>query len=80
MTRGEIGTLLGCEGALVSALGVAFGLAVGWIVALILIHVVNRQSFHWSMDLNVPWLPLAALAAVVVGAAVATATWSGWCG
>ena len=52
MTRREIGALLACEGALVSALGVAFGLAVGWVLSLILIHVVNRQSFHWSMDLD----------------------------
>ncbi|HKA43085.1 MAG TPA: FtsX-like permease family protein [Burkholderiales bacterium] len=77
MTRREIGGLLGCEGALLSALGAAFGLAVGWVVGLILIHVVNRQSFHWSMDLDVPWLPLVALAGLVVGAAVATASWSG---
>jgi putative ABC transport system permease protein len=77
MTRPEIGALLACEGALVSALGVAFGLVVGWVLSLILIHVVNRQSFHWSMDLDMPWLGLALLAAVVVGAAVATAAWSG---
>jgi putative ABC transport system permease protein len=77
MTRREIGTLLATEGALVSAIGVAFGLTVGWLVSLILVHVINRQSFHWSMDINMPWLPLAALAAIVVGAAVATAAWSG---
>ena len=77
MMRKEIGALLACEGALVSALGVAFGLAVGWVLSLILIHVINRQSFHWSMDLTVPWLGLAALAAIVVGAAIATAAWSG---
>ncbi len=77
MTRREIGTLLATEGALVSAIGVAFGLAVGWLVSLILVHVINRQSFQWSLDINMPWLPLAALAAIVVGAAVATAAWSG---
>jgi putative ABC transport system permease protein len=44
---------------------------------LILIHVVNRQSFHWSMDLHVPWLPLVALAIVLVAASVVTAVWSG---
>jgi putative ABC transport system permease protein len=77
MTRREIGGLLAWEGALVSALGVAFGLAVGWVLSLILIHVVNRQSFHWSMDLHVPWLGLAVLATAVVAAAVATAAWSG---
>ena len=77
MKRREIAAMLGCEGALVAALGVAFGLATGWIVGLILIHVVNRQSFHWSMELHMPWLPLAGLAALVIAAAVATAVWSG---
>ena len=42
-----------------------------------LIEVVNRQSFHWSMDVHVPWgsltlfaaglIALAALAAVLAG-------------
>ncbi len=77
MSRREIGAMLACEGGLVALLGTAFGLAVGWGVGLILVHVVNRQSFHWSMELHMPWLPLAGLAALVVAAAVATAVWSG---
>jgi putative ABC transport system permease protein len=77
MTRREIGAMLGAEGALVAGLGTAFGLATGWVVGLILIHVVNRQSFHWSMELHMPWLPLASLAAVVIAAAVVTAIASG---
>ena len=77
MTRREIGAMLGCEGALVAALGAAFGLVTGWAVGLILIHVVNRQSFHWSMELHMPWLPLAGLAALIVIAAALTAVWSG---
>jgi putative ABC transport system permease protein len=77
MTRREIGIMLGCEGALVSALGAGFGLALGWLVSLILVHVINRQSFHWSMDMHAPWLALAALATLLVVAASATAVWSG---
>ncbi|OGA40144.1 MAG: hypothetical protein A3G24_09785 [Betaproteobacteria bacterium RIFCSPLOWO2_12_FULL_62_13] len=77
MRRREIAVMLGIEGSLVAALGAAFGLAVGWIASLILIHVVNRQSFHWSMDVHMPWLPLLGLAALIVAAAVATAVWSG---
>lgn len=77
MTRREIAAMLGSEGALVTAFGAAFGVGVGWVVSLILIHVVNRQSFHWSMELHMPWLPLAGFAALVVVAAVATAIWSG---
>ncbi len=77
MTRREIGAMLGCEGALVAATGCVMGLATGWLVGLILIHVVNRQSFHWSMELHLPWLPLAGLALLIIAAAVATAVWSG---
>ncbi len=77
MTRGQIAAMLGQEGAVVAGLGVAAGLAVGWLVGLILIHVINRQSFHWSMDLHLPWVPLAGLAALIIGAAAFTAVWSG---
>ena len=77
MMRREIAAMLGCEGALVATLGTLFGLATGWLVGLILIHVVNRQSFHWSMELHMPWSWLAGLAAVVIAAAAVTAVWSG---
>ncbi|MEK6593635.1 MAG: ABC transporter permease [Pseudomonadota bacterium] len=77
ITRFEIGIMLGCEGMLVSSLGIACGLAIGWLVSLVLIHVINRQSFHWSMNMDVPWLPLVALAVLLITAASATAVWSG---
>ncbi len=77
MSRREIGAMLGYEGALVAALGAGFGLATGWLVGLILIHVVNRQSFHWSMELHMPWPALAELAVLIVIAAALTAVWSG---
>jgi putative ABC transport system permease protein len=77
MARREIAAMLACEGGLTAALGTVFGLAMGWAVGLILIHVVNRQSFHWSMELHLPWLPLTGLAMLVIFAAIATAVWSG---
>ncbi len=73
MTRRQIGAMLAAEGMLVSVLGLAIGLAAGFLISLILIHVVNRQSFHWTMDLAVPWWPLAAFSAVMLAAASATA-------
>jgi putative ABC transport system permease protein len=76
MTRRQIGTMLAAEGMLVSALGLAVGLALGFLISLILIHVVNRQSFHWTMDLAVPWLPLALFSAAMLAAASLTALFS----
>ena len=77
MTRRQVGAMLATEGALVSALGLALGLALGWVIGLVLIHVVNRQSFHWSMELHPPWALLALLAAALVLLATLTALASG---
>ena len=77
MTRRQIGAMLAAEGALVSALGLALGLALGWVISLVLIHVVNRQSFHWSMDLHLPWGLLSLLAAALLLLATLTALASG---
>jgi putative ABC transport system permease protein len=77
MTRGQVGAMLAAEGALVSALGLAAGLALGWLISLVLVHVVNRQSFHWGMDLHVPWRSLAEFAAFMLVLAVCTAVASG---
>jgi putative ABC transport system permease protein len=73
MTRRQIGMMLATEGVAVSALGLAVGLAMGWVISLVLIYVVNRQSFHWSMDLAVPWEALAVFCAVMLAAASVTA-------
>jgi putative ABC transport system permease protein len=73
MTRRQIGRMLAFEGAILAALGVATGLALGFAISLILIHVVNRQSFHWGMDVHVPWLTLGALCAALLALATLTA-------
>ncbi|HET7160495.1 MAG TPA: ABC transporter permease, partial [Burkholderiales bacterium] len=77
MTRAQVAAMLGCEGCIVGTLGVIAGLATGWLISLILIHVINRQSFHWSMDLTVPGIELALLGSALVAAAAATAVLSG---
>jgi putative ABC transport system permease protein len=77
MTRRQIGAMLAGEGLLVSALGLAVGLALGWLISLVLIDVVNPQSFHWGMELHMPWRLLAEFVAVVLAMATLTAIASG---
>ena len=64
--------MLATQGAAVSAIGVIVGLTLGAIISLILIYVVNRQSFHWSMDLHAPWLGLALFSAAFLALAIVT--------
>lgn len=71
--RREIARLIAFEGGLTAFAGVMVGMLAGGAVAWILIEVVNRQSFHWSMDLHVPTLGLAlfGLSMVLLAACVA---------
>ena len=77
LTRAEIARMLAFEGAVQGVLGAVLGLVVGAIIGLVLIYVVNRQSFHWSMDVHVPWLGLAVLSLALVASSALTAAWSG---
>ncbi|MCU0868444.1 MAG: FtsX-like permease family protein [Burkholderiales bacterium] len=77
VTRGEIARVLAFEGAAVGGVGLAVGGALGFAMSLILIHVVNRQSFHWGMTVDVPWGALATFAAALLGLATLTALASG---
>jgi putative ABC transport system permease protein len=77
MTRRQIGAMLATEGFTVSAIGLVVGLTLGFAISLILIHVVNRQSFHWGMDLSLPWPALAGFAAVLLVLSTITALASG---
>jgi putative ABC transport system permease protein len=77
LTRQQIASTLAIEGAGLGALGVLVGLLTGACVSLILIYVVNRQSFHWSMDLYVPFGLLGMLSSALIAAGAVIAVVSG---
>jgi putative ABC transport system permease protein len=77
LTRRQIAWMLAQEGALAASVGVAVGLIAGGAIGLVLIEVVNRQSFHWSMDLHVPWGSLALFGGVMVALAALAAVAAG---
>jgi putative ABC transport system permease protein len=77
MTRRQIGAMLATEGFAVSAVGLVVGLALGFAISLVLVHVINRQSFHWGMTISVPWAGLTIASVVVLALATATAWASG---
>jgi putative ABC transport system permease protein len=77
MLRRQVVGLLASEGFLMSVFGVFYGLTLGAVLSLVLVYVVNRQSFNWSIDLKVPAWQLGALSVILIAAAALTAVWSG---
>jgi putative ABC transport system permease protein len=73
-TRRQIGRIVACEAALIGLVGTALGAATGFGVSLILIRVVNVQSFGWTIGFW--WEPAEVLAAA--GLAFAAALAAGW--
>jgi putative ABC transport system permease protein len=77
MLRRQVVGMLASEGILTSAFGVVYGLVLGTALSLVLVYVINRQSFNWSIDLAIPAWQLAILSVVLIAAAAVTAIWSG---
>ncbi len=76
-TRRQVLTLVASEGALWSAVGAVLGLLLGLAVSVVLVKVVNPQSFHWTMQMSVPPGTLLALGLGVIVAGALTAWGSG---
>lgn len=72
-TRRELMRLLAFEAGGLTLFGIVAGGTLGLAIALVLIRVVNPQSFHWNMDLAVPWGLLGSVTALLVAAGVGTA-------
>ncbi len=76
-TRRQVLTLVASEGALWSAVGAVLGLGLGLAVSVVLVKIVNPQSFHWTMQMSVPPGTLLTLGAGVILAGALTAWGSG---
>lgn len=77
VARGHILAMLGLEGAGLGLIGALAGLSLGLVMALVLVRVVNPQSFHWTMELALPWPLLMGLVAALVACAGGTAVVAG---
>ncbi|MFL9935944.1 FtsX-like permease family protein [Paraburkholderia sp. RL18-103-BIB-C] len=77
VTRAQVLAILALEGVMLTACGIAMGFVLGFAISLILVFVVNPQSFHWSMSLHVPWTVLATVALVMLVSSCSTAVIAG---
>ncbi|RZT53114.1 putative ABC transport system permease protein [Sphingomonas sp. BK036] len=77
VSKRQIVAMLASEGALLGLVGGIAGIALGGIMAQVLVHVINPQSFNWTMATRVPWGIVASVAGALVIAAAGTATLAG---
>lgn len=68
--RREIAFATAIEGGVLALCATAAGLALSFALGWLLIHVINKQSFGWTLAFAVPAGQLAALATLVIGTGV----------
>ncbi|WP_375271078.1 FtsX-like permease family protein [Sphingomonas sp.] len=77
LTRGQITEMLAVEGALLGLIGAVAGVALGVLLGQVLIHVINPQSFNWTMTTRWPVGTIVGVTAALTGAATLTAIIAG---
>jgi putative ABC transport system permease protein len=69
--RRQIRGMIVGEAVLIGAVSQAIGLVVGLALSVILIYVINVQSFGWTIQFHMPWAFLAQSSALIVAATAA---------
>jgi len=64
-SRAQVAAVVAAQAALLGLTGTAGGLAVGLAIGLVLVKVVNLQSFGWTLRFLPPWPALVATALLV---------------
>ncbi|HVN30536.1 MAG TPA: FtsX-like permease family protein [Thermoanaerobaculaceae bacterium] len=64
-SRAQVATVVAAQAALLGLTGAAGGLGIGLAIGLVLVKVVNLQSFGWTLRFLPPWPALAATALLV---------------
>jgi len=52
--RSQIRKLILCEAGLIGLLSVLGGIILGGVLSLVLVYVINKQSFGWSIQFHIP--------------------------
>ncbi len=77
LSRRQLMRLLLIEASLAGGAGALAGLALGLGLSVVLVFVVNPQSFHWSMEMHLPVARLASLVGLAFAAAVGASLLAG---
>ncbi|MFN0169440.1 MAG: FtsX-like permease family protein [Bryobacteraceae bacterium] len=70
---GQIRRMILVEAGFVGLLANLLGMALGFVLSLLLIHVINKQSFGWTIQFHPPYGLLAGAAVSILGATMLAA-------
>jgi putative ABC transport system permease protein len=65
MTHAEIARVAAWEGILLSVIGTIAGLLASGGLGALLVYVINKQTFGWTLQLTLPTPPLLFLALLI---------------
>lgn len=77
-TRRQLFGLFVGKGAGIGGLGLILGGVSGVLLALVLIFVINRAYFGWTIQLHWPWVPFLEQAATILLATIAASLYPAW--
>ena len=77
MRPSTVTAMLAVEGALLGLIGLTAGAVLGLGISQILIHVINPQSFNWTMRTQIPWPLLLGVGVALIAASAGTAMLAG---
>ena len=78
MSRASLASVGITEAFALSVLGIVLGIILGLVQGWILIFVVNKQAFGWTLTLSVPWDSLSFLGLATLLAGLLVSWRIGW--
>lgn len=66
--RGQVRKLILCEAGLIGLLAIIGGMILGGVLSLVLVYVINKQSFGWSIQFHLPVAILLGALTIIFGA------------
>lgn len=79
-TRRQLARASACEGLALAVTGIVGGLVLSLVLGWLLIHVINRQCFGWTLDYRVPVSSFSLLSILTLGTGIAVSAAVGYWG
>ncbi len=78
LTRGQLWTLVTAQSGLMGLAAGLLALPFGAVMAAVMVHVVNRRSFGWTLQMRLPAATFGQAVVIAVAAALLAGIYPAW--